>query len=145
MKIDMIMLSKFGFADGGRETWFNNCFNEMKADQDKLQVVLYSLKLKPENMVDFHMKGGNLIENHQIDLGAKSFVPLTLLFILKLCFLMIRRNNRSSQVVAVGSLNEMLACFFSYPPILYRGKKIIWLRTISRREFGMKTKILRCH
>jgi Glycosyltransferase len=143
VKIDMIMLSKFGFADGGRETWFNNCFNEMKADQDKLQVVLYSLKLKPENMVDFHMKGGNLIENHQIDLGAKSFVPLTLLFILKLCFLMIRRNNRSSQVVAVGSLNEMLACFFSYPPILYRGKKIIWLRTISRREFGMKTKILR--
>ncbi|MFL9557507.1 glycosyltransferase [Acinetobacter baumannii] len=143
MKIDMIMMSKFGYSDGGRETWFNNFFNEMNEDKDDLEVVLYSLKLRSENMVDFHMNGSNLIENHQIDLGTKSFLPLTLLFILKLCLLITRKNNRSSQVVAVGSLNEMLACFFSYPPILYRGKKIIWLRTISRREFGMKTKILR--
>lgn len=143
MKIDMIMMSKFGYADGGRETWFNNFFNEMSEDNDELKVVLYSLKLRSENMVDFHIKGDNLIENHQIDLGARKFLPLTLLFILKLFFLITVNNNRSSKVVAVGSLNEMLACFFSYPPILYRGKKIIWLRTISRREFGMKTKFLR--
>ena len=143
MKIDLIMMSKFGFADGGRETWFNNFFNEMKADQDDLQVVLYSLKLKSENIVDSHLKGQNLVENHEIDLGNKGVIPLTLLFILKLCFFVFRKNNRSRQVVAVGSLNDMLACFFSYPPIIYRGRKIIWLRTISRQEFGMKTKFFR--
>lgn len=143
MKIDIIMMSKFGFSDGGRETWFNNCFNEMQTDQDDLQVVLYSLKLKPKNIVDFHLQGNNLIENYQIDLEKKKFLPLTLLFIIKIFFLIFKRNQRSPQVVAIGSLNEMLACFFSYPPILYKGKKIIWLRTISRREFGMKTKLLR--
>ena len=143
MKIDIIMMSKFGFSDGGRETWFNNFFHEIEADQDQLQVVLYSLKLKPENIVDFHLKGKNLVENHEIDTGKKGLIPLTILFIIKLCFFIFSKNNRSNQVVAVGSLNDMLACFFSYPPIIYKGKKIVWLRTISRREFGMKTKILR--
>lgn len=143
MKIDMIMMSKFGKVDGGRETWFNNFLHEVEVDNDNIEINLYSLPLKQDNVVEKYLVENKIINSYQIEPGEKFILPLTIIFILKLCLFIFKRRVRSNQVVAVGSVNEMFACFLSYPPFFYKGRKIIWLRTISRREFARKTGILK--
>lgn len=140
MKIDMIMMSRFGGSDGGRETWFSNFMSAIVADSDLIYIRLISLSLKSENVVDSYL-GGNIYENIEIKTNKKNILPLNIIFILKL-FLKLFFKKKNNIVLGVGSLYEMLSILLCYPPILYKGKRIFWLRTITRKEFGNRNVVL---
>lgn len=142
MKIDLILMSKLGLNDGGRETWFFNFLNEIKKDGDDLQITTISLPIK-EKLLFTRFIDSNIIKNTiEVDVNKAKVIPLSIAFIIKASLKIWSLNKRSTKVVAVGGLYEMLTCLFSYPPIIYDGKKIAWLRTISHLEISKESKLL---
>ncbi|MEJ6552473.1 MULTISPECIES: glycosyltransferase family 4 protein [Psychrobacter] len=132
--IDLVMLSKLGLGDGGRETWLNNFLNYIDEDNGKVRFNLITLDLDSNNILLENNK--NLIDQHYTYTHNCKKVPISIGyigFVLKNFFF---KKKQATDVLAVGSLNEALATLAGYSLRGVSGNKILWLRTIYTKEKG---------
>ncbi len=132
--IDLVMLSKLGLGDGGRETWLNNFLNYIDEDKSKVRFNLITLGLDSNHILLDNNK--NLINKHYTYTHNYKKVPISIGyigFVLKKFFF---KKKQATDVLAVGSLNEALATLAGYSFRGVSGNKILWLRTIYTKEKG---------
>lgn len=133
-KIDLIMLSKLGLGDGGRETWLKNFLDQISKESKNVSFNLITLSPDYRNVLDSNNIG--LIKDHyKYDHTNKRF-PFAIGF-MAFCFKsFFFKSKDSDDILAVGGLNEALATVAAYSLKGIKGKKIIWLRTIYTKEKG---------
>lgn len=134
IEIDLIMLSKLGTSDGGRETWLYNFLNYLK---DNYSDIIFNLiTLEKSDISAITTQNSQLILSHSMYQHKIKKIPYSVGFVLY-CW---RRNffkiKTADHVMAVGGLNEALSAFLGYGFRGVKGKKIIWLRTIYTKEKG---------
>lgn len=133
-KIDLVMLSKLGLGDGGRETWLNNFLNYIYEENIRVRFNLITLDLNENNLLLGNNK--NLIDSHYKYSHKTKKLPTSIGFIFY-CFRKISlKKKESDDVLAVGGLNEALATLAGYFFRGVKGNKILWLRTIYTKEKG---------
>jgi len=131
------MISKLGWGDGGRETWLRNFLLEVKRQKYPIEFDFYSLPAE-ENNILYGLKDGPLMGRHFQLSSVFSRIPVFFSFFIRMFFLKLFKKNKSDYVVAVGGLEEAFSVITSYFPFFYRGKKILWLRTIYTKEKGYR-------
>ena len=135
-KLAVVMISNFGRADGGRETWAYQFLPRLMAREPTLAVELHGLRVegqpdtfseivaatapsdRPRLTAHFVRAQRNLIPNSLKMLWAMWNQP--------------REGRDASLALGVGSFVE-LACMMAAPG-LRRSRKAIWLRTIYLDE-----------
>lgn len=136
--IDIVMISRLGVGDGGRETWIYNFMAEVSRQQPDVAFRIFSLPLAPDNiLVTTDIKQKVDVEHIEIPC-VKTRVPLVLSFVRT--FPAIYRQHRSARntesvaVVGVGSLGEALSVYLGSRGAPASLERIMWLRTVFTRE-----------
>lgn len=136
--LDIVMISRLGVGDGGRETWLYNFLAEVSRQRPDVAFRIFSLPLSDDNIFDTtDIKQKLDIEHVEISC-VNTRVPLSISFMLK--FPRIYRQYRhsraqdSSAVIGVGSLAESLSIFLGTRGAGKSLMKIMWLRTVYVRE-----------
>jgi len=133
--IDLIMLSKFGKGDGGRETWIYNFIPELLNDNRiKLKIFGYKTKEDEDNtelLRKLDKTHTNRVEAFIIT-GKKNKFPkfLSMLFQLK-SFLKNFDRQKSDCAIAMGIFEVIIMLANKR---FNNGLKIVWLRTIFLHE-----------
>ena len=136
MNIDIVMISKFGNGDGGRETWLRNFLVEIEKQQP-ISFNFFSLPVEQENLLG-DLKNTSIFSSHH-ELAPKwKRLPISVSFIIQMIFFRLFKKSTSDSVIAVGGLEEAIATVGSYFRPFYKGKKILWLRTIYTKEKGYR-------
>jgi len=147
LNIDIVIISRLGVGDGGRETWLYNFMAELGRQRSDVVLRIFSLPLAQHNIFTATDICERLdVESIEIPCSKKR-IPLALSFVLN--FNKVYRQYRHAwphgrvAVVGVGGLEESLAIFFGVHAKVDNLKKIMWLRTIYTREkFGAIPRIL---
>lgn len=136
--IDIVMISRLGVGDGGRETWIYNFMAEVSRQRPDVAFRIFSLPLAEDNIfltTDIKQK----LDIQHVEIPCvKTRIPLLISFIAK--FPDIYRRHRqgraveSAAVVGVGSLGESLSVFLGTRGASAGLKKMMWLRTVYTRE-----------
>lgn len=135
MKIDLVMMSKLGDGDGGRETWLNNFLNEILKRDLNIDFRLITLVEKENTVITIDKR--KIISEHLQCESDYTKLPIVFSFIFFLISnLLFKKRKKADFLLAVGGLNEMLACLIPYFFKGVKRKKIIWLRTIYTKEKG---------
>ena len=125
------MLSNFGRADGGRETWAYNFLPALLERYPRLRLNIYGLRVdgEPDNEATL-VEALSPPDRPRISIdfvrASANRVPNALPF-----WSGLRRKVRQDSpgfVLGVGSFVELLAILLS--PVLRRAPKILWLRSI---------------
>lgn len=133
-KIDLVMLSKLGLGDGGRETWLKNFLDQILKESEEVSFNL--ITLPTDNNVLLDNDNAKLIDNHYTYTRNHERIPFSIGFIF-FCFKkFLLKKKLADDVIAVGGLNEALATVGAYSFRNVKGKRIIWLRTIYTKEKG---------
>ena len=129
--VALVMLSNFGLADGGRETWAYNFIPRLIARHPRLRLSIFGLRVdgEPNNsalLEDLATKNGSL----KLDFtpAPANRVPNAFYFWKGLHNV----RSRFRFVLAVGSFVELIGVLLS--PGLRKARKIAWLRTIFVEE-----------
>lgn len=133
-KIDLIMLSRLGSSDGGRETWLYNFLNYITNNYDNIRFNLITLENSDRSIITTH--NSRLILSHAMYQHKSKKIPYSLGFILYCWRKRFFKKKTADHVIAVGGLNEALSTLLGYTFRGVSGKKIIWLRTIYTKEKG---------
>lgn len=133
-KIDLIMLSKLGLGDGGRETWLNNFLNHIDEEKNKVSFNLITLNLDSNNLLLDN--NSSLVDEHHTYTHNYKKIPISIGYIGFVFRKFFFRKKQATDVLAVGSLNEALATLAGYFLRGVSGNKILWLRTIYTKEKG---------
>lgn len=136
MHIDLVMISRLGPADGGRETWLKNFLKEIAKLKLGYKFSLKTLKKEKNNILSSIDQSvlANAIEIK----CEKSWIPIAINFIIKFFIKNVFRKKNADHVIAVGGLEEALAVAISYLVRPVNGQKILWLRTIYTKEKGYR-------
>lgn len=133
-EIDLVMLSKLGLGDGGRETWLKNFLDQILKESKEISFNLITLTTDSSSLLNNDNK--KLIDNHYTYKRNHEKIPFSIGFIF-FCFqAFFFEKKLADDVIAVGGLNEALATVGAYSFKKVKGKKIIWLRTIYTKEKG---------
>ncbi len=136
MKIDLVMISRLGQSDGGRETWLKNFLCEIERRNVKCVFDLFSLAKGPGNILSLLKRRSSVIDK-EVEFKEKlGGLPISLVFLLKFFITNFWRKKNSDHVIAVGGLEEALSVVMSYCLRPVRGKRVLWLRTIYTKEKG---------
>lgn len=135
-KIDLVMLSKLGLSDGGRETWLNNFLNYIYKSDVNINFNLITLEISSKNILEG--ENSNLVNKHYKYNHTLKKIPIPLGFIFFCLYNFLFKKKESNDVLAVGGLNEAIATVFSYFLRGVSGNKILWLRTIYTKEKGYR-------
>ena len=137
MIIDLIMISKLGTSDGGREIWLKNFLQEisdLESNKNNLFFNLITLKKAEKNIL--HKENSFLVKSHiQYKPVFKKF-PISIKFIIFCLIKFFLKKKEADHVLAVGGLEEALATVMGYSFRKVKGKRILWLRTIYTKEKG---------
>ena len=127
--IELVMCSRLGVWDGGRETWIAQ-FVPRLLDQNAERVLIYSIrdKVGPESILF-----PPFTKIIAVPPGNKR-IPRAVSFVLNYRRARKRENCDAPIVVGVGGLVEALAIRISDLFGRSRRKRILWLRTIYLRE-----------
>lgn len=137
MNIDIVMISKLGNGDGGRETWLRNFLVEILKQQQPITFNFFSLPMAEENLLA-DLKNKTIFGSHHELTPSWKRLPISLSFIIKMFSFKLFKKKSSDFVIGVGGLEEAIAIMGSYFWPFYRGKKILWLRTIYSKEKGYR-------
>jgi len=135
-KIDLVMLSKLGVSDGGRETWLNNFLNYINKSDINVKFNLITLETSSNNILE--NENSYLVNKHYKYSHTLKKIPISLGFIFFCLYNFLFKKKESNDVLAVGGLNEAIATLFSYSLRGVSGNKILWLRTIYTKEKGYR-------
>lgn len=135
-KIDLVMLSKLGVSEGGRETWLNNFLNYIYKSDLNVKFNLITLEKSTNNI----LKDGNseLVDKHYQYSHRIKKLPIPLGFIFFCLYNFLFKKKEAHDVLAVGGLNEAVATVFAYSLRGVSGNKVLWLRTIYTKEKGYR-------
>ncbi|MDM1707277.1 glycosyltransferase family 4 protein [Thiopseudomonas alkaliphila] len=136
--IDIVIISRLGVGDGGRETWMYNFLVEISRQRPDVAFRIFSLPLSNENILTAtDIKQKLDIEHVEIPF-SNSRIPLSISFIFKfMCiYRQYRRNyvQESMAVIGVGGLEESLSVFLGTCGVSSSLMKVVWLRTVYTRE-----------
>lgn len=136
VNVDLIMLSKFGKNDGGRETWAYNFLPELVKDKNILVNVFgYRNENEKDNSSILSILNKEQIKPH-ILAGKKSRFPRFLMMLHRMFFHSKRLGtNRPDYVVAMGVLELIMVLLI---PRFKRSHRVVWLRTIFIHEKSYK-------
>lgn len=137
MLIDLIMISKLGTSDGGREIWLKNFLQEIGGsvpDKNNLFFNLITLNKAEKNILN--KEYDFLIKNHIQYKPIFKKIPISIKFIIFCLIKFFFKKKEAEHVLAVGGLEEALATVMGYSFRRVRGKRILWLRTIYTKEKG---------
>lgn len=133
-KIDLVMLSKLGLGDGGRETWLKNFLEQILKEGKEVSFNLITLTNDSSSLLD--KCNAKLINYHHTYTHTHGKIPFSIGFIF-FCFKnLFFEKKLADDVIAVGGLNEALATVGAYSFRNVKGKRVIWLRTIYTKEKG---------
>lgn len=129
--VALVMLSNFGLADGGRETWAYNFIPRLIARHPQLRLSIFGLR------VDGEPDNSALIEElaAQNDSLGLDFTPAPANRVPNAFYFwegLHKVRKRFRFVLAVGSFIELIGVLLS--PGLRKAQKIAWLRTIFVEE-----------
>lgn len=136
IKIDLIMISRIGLSDGGRETWLYNFLNYIKKTHDDILFNLITLEQSDHSLLT--QDNSSLILTHSQYEHKSHKVPYTIGFISNCVKTQLLKRKHADHVIAVGGLNEAISALISYSIRGVKGYKIIWLRTIYTKENGYR-------
>ena len=136
--IDLVMLSKFGRADGGRETWAYNFIPLLLESNKNLSLTIYGFSI--DNKSDKREELLSVFNNCDRERVKLHFFPvkwprIPLFFSM---FYQLRKHvrgpddNCTQMVLGVGGLFEMLMLLYTRK--YNKSKKILWLRSIFFNE-----------
>ena len=129
--VALVMLSNFGLADGGRETWAYNFIPRLIARHPRLRLSIFGLRVdgKPDNSVRLEeLAARNASLELDFTPAPANRVPNAFYFWKGLR----KVGGRFRFVLAVGSFIELVGVLLS--PGLRKARKIAWLRTIFVEE-----------
>ena len=129
-EVALVMLSNFGPADGGRETWGYNFIPRLIARHKHLRLSIFGLRIEgePDNSTLLETSVGQNDLPLDLIIAPRTNVPNAFYFWKGLR----RVQGRFRYVLAVGSFVELIGVLAS--PALRRSRKIAWLRTIFVEE-----------
>ena len=137
MQIDIVMISKLGNGDGGRETWLKNFLLETSRKNIDCVFNLLTLRKAEDNVLQ--CLGDNNMLGAQLEFDTKSkFLPTSLAFFIKFIFSLLLKKKPADFVIGVGGLAEAMAIVMCYFWPTFKGKRILWLRTIYTKEKGYR-------
>ncbi|WP_417315834.1 glycosyltransferase family 4 protein [Cycloclasticus pugetii] len=129
--VDLVMLSKFGESDGGRETWAYSFLPELSNKISNLRIFGYRTKTEDDNT-----KKLKKILNRKSEIfifcGKDSRIPRFFTFIY--CFYKSKNKIKSScadYVVAMGVFELAFIMLFKK---FFNGRRVVWLRGIFLHE-----------
>ena len=147
--LDIVIISRLGEGDGGRETWLYNFLTEVSRQRPDIAFRIFSLPLSNANIIDNTDVRKNLDIEHIEIPCVKTRIPLSISFAFK--FPRIYRKysqnceRNSFSVSGVGGLEEALSVYLGTLGSHSKIMRIMWLRTIYLREkFYSIPRYLRC-
>ncbi|GAA4333642.1 hypothetical protein GCM10023144_25120 [Pigmentiphaga soli] len=139
MRIDLLMMSRLGFADGGRETWLNTFIGELGRRNRKCEISFFSLRAEKDNVLSDNEDRYPHLLGDRIEIDCPpGRIPIPVKFWFGFVKKFLFRKTKADYLLAVGGLNEAIAVACSRLRLFYNPKRIIWLRTVYSKEKGYR-------
>lgn len=130
-RITLLMLSRMGAGDGGRETWLANFLDEVGRQGRDVQFDVIHQRSDEPTLLDATSRSERIASVRAVDRRWK-WCPVSIEFLLRLAAGR-RSVPRDQPILAVGSLAEALGALL-LDPLHRRSRRIMWLRGIYTRE-----------
>jgi glycosyltransferase involved in cell wall biosynthesis len=132
-KIDVVMMSRFGNSDGGRETWANNFLPELEKTKN-INVEVYGYKncINDNKSSSFVSKFSNKFKFNTI-LVSNSIIPVFVQFIVKFPFFYKKKSDGENSIILAMGIFELISVTLTGR---LKNKKVLFLRSIFLNEKG---------
>lgn len=130
-RITLLMLSRMGHGDGGRETWLANFLDEIVRQGRHVKFDVIHQRAEPPTLLDAPSRRVAVADVRQVE-RRWGWCPVSIEFLVRLAFGR-RHRLRRAPVLAVGGLAEAVGALLVDPRGGRQGR-VMWLRSIYTRE-----------
>ena len=134
MLIDIVMISRIGLGDGGRETWLYNFLIETLCRNVDIRFRIFCLPVDGNSILgtkDFVNE--SRVSKVEVPCNSKK-IPISLQFALSLRKAYTQVKEKADIIIGVGGLPEALAIILSGQKNADISEKVMWLRTVYTKE-----------